>query len=113
MRTGGADVKPRPVDPEGMAFEANPGTHVARPEHGQRLSRRRIALLLALMLVIPVLYSYVATMLRPSNLPLSVRSVEWVRSNHGAWLVNGVERVYYSWNAPAKGGPALRALPKV
>lgn len=27
--------------------------------------------------------------------------------------MNGVERLYYTWNAPAKGGPTLRALPTV
>jgi hypothetical protein len=64
-------------------------------------------------MLVPVLYSYVSTMMRPSSLPLSVRSVEWVRANHGAWLVNDAERLYYTWNAPSKGGPTLRALPPV
>ena len=61
----------------------------------------------------PVLYSYVTTMLKPSSLPLGVRSVEWVRANGGAWLVNDVERLYYKWKAPKPGGPALKTLPKV
>jgi hypothetical protein len=52
-------------------------------------------------------------MLHPSSLPLGIRSVEWLRANHGAWLVNDAERLYYSWHAPKKGGPALRALPTV
>ena len=50
-------------------------------------------------------------MLKPSSLPLGVRSVEWLRAHHGAWLVNDVERIYYSWTAPKPGGPALRTLP--
>jgi hypothetical protein len=49
----------------------------------------------------------------PSSLPLSVRTVEWLRQNHFNWLVDGVEHVYYSWNAPAKGGPQLKTLPGV
>ena len=61
----------------------------------------------------PVLYSYVTTMLRPSSLALGPRSVEWLRANGAAWLVNDVERLYYKWNAPKRGGPALKALPKV
>ena len=52
-------------------------------------------------------------MLAPSNVGFGVRSIEWLRDNGGAWLVNDIERVYYSVNAPAKGGPALKALPKV
>ncbi len=65
------------------------------------------------ILLIPVLYSYVTTMLRPSSLPLGVRSVEWVRTHHGAWFVDEVERWYYTWTAPSKGGPALKTLPTV
>jgi hypothetical protein len=47
----------------------------------------------------------------PSSLPLSVRTVEWLRQNHMNWLVDEVEHVYYSWNAPSKGGPQLKTLP--
>jgi len=52
-------------------------------------------------------------MLRPSSLPLRVRSVEWLRAHHGNWLVDEVEHVYYSWKAPEPGGPQLSALPDV
>src|SRR5450759_4257486 len=52
-------------------------------------------------------------MSRPSSVPWKIRSVEWVRDNHGAWLVNFAERTYYSWTAPKKGGPGLTALPSV
>ena len=70
-------------------------------------------LAVVLVLIAPVLYSYVTTMIKPSSLPLGVRSVEWLRNNHGAWLVNEVESIYYTWNAPKKGGPQLKALPSV
>jgi hypothetical protein len=52
-------------------------------------------------------------MARPSSLPLGIRSIEWLRVHHGAWLVDDVERVYYTWNAPKKGGPGLKSLPTV
>ncbi len=39
--------------------------------------------------------------------------MEWLRGHQAAWLVNDIERLYYSWNAPSKGGPTLRALPRV
>ena len=74
--------------------------------------RRRTAALL-LVLLAPALYSYTAMALQPSSLPLGIRSVEWLREHQGAWLVNDLERIYYTWNAPAKGGPALRALPSL
>jgi Phosphodiester glycosidase len=65
------------------------------------------------LLLSPAVYSYASTMLQPSSLPLGVRSVEWLRANHGNWLVDGVERVYYGWQTPAKGGRQLKALPAV
>jgi hypothetical protein len=79
----------------------------------KRRVRRRWVLGTLLIVLVPVLYSYTTTMLRPSSLPLGIRSVEWLRTHHGAWLVNESERLYYTWNAPAKGGPALRTLPIV
>jgi hypothetical protein len=80
----------------------------------RRRRRRRLAVLLALLvLVSPALYSYTATMLQPSSLPLGIRSVEWLREHHGNWLVDEVERIYYSRHAPKKGGPQLTALPSV
>ena len=69
--------------------------------------------LLLLGLLAPVVYSYASTMARPSSLPLSVRTVEWIRSHHGAWLVDTAERYWYSWHTPKKGGPTLRRLPTV
>ncbi len=64
-----------------------------------------------LVLLSPAVYSYTATMVQPSSLPLGVRSVEWLRVHHGNWLVDRVESVYYGWKAPKKGGPQLKTLP--
>jgi hypothetical protein len=84
-------------------------------EARRRRRRRRRALvgLAVLVLLSPVVYSYTATMVQPSSLPLGVRSVEWLRQHHGNWLVDEVESVYYGWKAPKKGGPQLKALPAV
>ena len=69
-----------------------------------------IACLLALL---PALVSYTTTMLGPSNSSFGIRSVEWLRAHGAAGLVSRVESVYYTLTAPAKGGPALHALPHV
>jgi hypothetical protein len=82
----------------------------------RRRGRRRLLLAVAAILALlsPALYSYTATMLMPSSLPLGVRSVEWVRNHHGNWLVDEAERLYYGrWKAPRKGGPQLTRLPLV
>jgi len=78
----------------------------------RRRRRRRLTVLVVVLVVLsPMFYSYITTMVQPSSLPLGVRSVEWLRAHHGNWLVDTVEHVYYSWNAPAKGGPQLKSLP--
>jgi hypothetical protein len=61
--------------------------------------------------LIPSLVSYVGALTQASNAGLGIRTVEWMRDNGARWLVNDVENFYYSLTAPAKGGPALRALP--
>ncbi len=84
----------------------------------RRPSRRRFALrrtvaLVFLIFVSTKLVSYTSAMLAPSNVGFGVRSIEWLRDNGGAWLVSDIERVYYSINAPQKGGSPLRSLPKI
>ncbi|HSZ14729.1 MAG TPA: phosphodiester glycosidase family protein [Solirubrobacteraceae bacterium] len=74
---------------------------------------RRVALVAALVALVPVVISYAATMGQPSNSSVGIRSVEWLRDHGAAGLVARVESVYYSLTAPSKGGPALRALPSV
>jgi hypothetical protein len=81
--------------------------------HHRRRRRWRLFGVALLILLSPAFYSYTATMLKPSSLPLGVRSVEWLRSHHGNWLVDEVEHVYYTWKTPKKGGPQLKALPAV
>lgn len=78
-----------------------------------RLARTILVMVLLLALA-PVTYSYVATMLQPSSLSLGMRTIEWIRDHNGEWLVNNAERVYYTTlAAPKKGGPGLVGLPTV
>ena len=72
---------------------------------------RRVALIAALLCLVPAFVSYAHTMLQRSDSSLGIRTVEWMRDHGARGLVNTVENWYYSLNAPAKGGPALRALP--
>jgi hypothetical protein len=88
-------------------------TSAGRPRRARWLRPRRIFAVTVLVLLSPAVYSYVTTMMKPSSLPLWPRSVEWLRAHHGNWLVDEVEHYYYSWTAPSKGGPQLKALPLV
>jgi hypothetical protein len=58
-----------------------------------------------------VLVSFAHAMSQRSDSSLGIRTVEWMRDNGARGIVNTVENWYYSLNAPAKGGPALRSLP--
>ncbi len=78
-----------------------------------RLRARRILTLALVVLLADVFISFVAAMSAPSNTPFGVRAVEWLRGNGAAWVVSDVENIYYSWSAPATGGPALKRLPNV
>ena len=80
--------------------------------HGGWRRLRRIALVAALLSLIPALVSFASTMAQPSNSSFFINAVEWLRDNGARGLVNSVENYYYSLTAPAKGGPALHALPK-
>jgi hypothetical protein len=66
-----------------------------------------------LLLAAVSMISYVRAMLAPSNVGFGVRTVEWLRDHGAAWLVSDIERIYYSANAPQKGGPPLKSLPSV
>ncbi len=85
----------------------------ALPPRRRRVRVRWVLAAGLLLLLSPAVYSYTATMIRPSSLPLYVRSVEWLRTHHGNWLVDEVEHVYYSLKAPKRGGPQLKSLPTV
>jgi phosphodiester glycosidase len=94
----------------------HPSGATARPTGRRRSSwwrPRRVIALAVLVLLAPAVYSYTATMLRPSSLPLWPRSVEWLRAHHGNWLVDEAEHYYYTWKTPSKGGPQLTSLPAV
>jgi len=83
-------------------------------EDRRRRRRRRIlAVAVVLLLLSPAIYSYATWMLRPSSMPFGARSVEWVRADVplGNQVVDEIEHVYYTWNAPSKGGPQLKSLP--
>ena len=63
--------------------------------------------------LIPVGVSILGMLTETSNSSVGIRSVEWLRDNGAAGIVARVESLYYTLTAPSKGGPTLRALPKV
>ena len=72
---------------------------------------RRIVVIALLVCLVPVAISYVTTMEQPSNSTFTIRSFEWLRDHGAANIAVQAEDLYYTLNAPATGGPGLRALP--
>jgi Phosphodiester glycosidase len=102
-----------------MELRATPISHAGRRRNVRRrevagLGRvRRVALVAALLALIPAGFSYLGALNQQSNATFGIRSVEWLRDHGAAGLVSSVESIYYGLTAPSKGGPALRALPHV
>jgi hypothetical protein len=72
---------------------------------------RRIVVITLLLCLVPVGFSYVTTMAGPSNSSFTIRSFEWLRDHGAASFASQVENIYYTFNAPPTGGPALHRLP--
>ncbi len=86
----------------------------ARPRPAPlRFQARRIVVLTALILALDAAASFWGAMTQPSNVSLGVRAVEWLRDNGAAGPVSEFESIYYSLNAPATGGAALKRLPQI
>ena len=75
----------------------------------QRL--RRIIVIALLTCLVPIVVSFATTMAGPSNSSVTIRAFEWLRDHGAASIASQIESVYYTWNAPSTGGPALRKLP--
>jgi Phosphodiester glycosidase len=81
------------------------------PRLGPLGRARRVVVLTLLMCAVPIVISYVTTMAGPSNSSFTIRSFEWLRDHGAAGIASEIEGIYYSLNAPARGGPSLRKLP--
>jgi hypothetical protein len=86
---------------------------VRRPSRALRRAHRvrRVIVIAALLALLPGFVSFASMLTQRSDSSLSIRAVEWLRDNGARGLVNRIESIYYSFNAPATGGPGLKALP--
>jgi hypothetical protein len=84
---------------------------------GQRSPRRRAeALITALALIVAVAipgWSYAAALTAPGSAPWTVRTVDWIRDNGGAPVVDTVENWWYSHYAFSTAPPGVAQLPTV
>jgi len=127
MPDGAGESAPPGVSDSPDAADSAPGSdslarlearRERRREAAARRRRRRRRLLFALPflgLLCWAIVSYATWMLEPTSMRFGARSVEWVRAEvpFGNSLVDDIEHIYYSANAPKKGGPAPKSLPAV
>lgn len=99
--------------PSGGRAQRPAGTSNRRPVVSPSVRVRRIVVIAALLVLVPVTVSFVSMATRASNTALGIRTVEWLRENGAGGAVAEVESIYYSLTAPSKGGPALRSLPRI
>src|SRR6266581_4323720 len=113
----GVSAPPDAADSPASPVRGSAGGELLGGPAVRRRRRRRRILIAAPFLVVLLwaIASYTVWMLQPTSLSWGVRSVEWVRQEvpFGNWLVDEVERIYYTLTAPKKGGPPLKSLPTV
>jgi hypothetical protein len=108
---------PEAVGPTGVSasLERLEARREQRRKAATRRRRRRRLLLIAippLGFVVWALGSYSVWMLKPTSMSFGPRSVEWVRAEmpFGNTIVDNIEHIYYTANAPKKGGAAPKRL---
>jgi hypothetical protein len=117
--TGGSDPPPAagPANVSASLERLDARREERRKAAASRRRRRRLLLIATplLGLVAWAVGSYAVWMLKPTSMSFGPRSVEWVRAEvpFGNTIVDDIEHVYYTANAPKKGGSAPKRLPIV
>ena len=78
---------------------------------GRRPMALRLTVIVGALLVAIVGLSYGQALTSPGSATWQTRSVDWVRGHGGSGLVNLVENIWYSFNAPSGRAPAPEQLP--
>ncbi|MGI8751182.1 MAG: phosphodiester glycosidase family protein [Acidimicrobiales bacterium] len=101
-----------PLTTDGDLFDGL--RHLSVPERARsRFRRRRLTAAVAGLIVIVFVWSLGGALTTPGNQSFSAKWADWLRAHHAGFAINHIEALYYSHNAPAKGGRpgGLNALP--
>jgi hypothetical protein len=72
---------------------------------------RRAILLVVVVALIPIGWSYANALTAPGNAPFSARTVEWIKEHGGRGAVLAAERFWYSMHKPPVGGTPSGGIP--
>jgi Phosphodiester glycosidase len=103
------EVDPAPSTPAPPEEPMPPKSGGRREPRRHRI--RRWVLLISLVALIPVAWSYVNAMRAPGSAPLSARTVEWIKDHGGSGIVVWVEKEWYSHHQPPVGGTPAGGVP--
>jgi hypothetical protein len=99
-----ARTRPAPAPPGGRK------RRVRTPE--QRRLRRLVLIAVALILLAPGI-SYGRALAAPGSATWQMRTVDWIRVQHGSGLINAIENWWYTRHKPAVGPPDTGTLPRI
>ena len=68
-------------------------------------------MLVVVLALIPVGWSYANALTAPGSAPVSARTVEWIKEHGGGPLVVWAEKIWYSWHKPPVGGTPSGGVP--
>ena len=69
-------------------------------------------MLVLLVLIASLGWSYYRAVTAPGSAPLSAKSVEWFKGlPGGTWVTLKVEKIWYTWNKPSVGGSLAGGIP--
>ncbi|GAB1644134.1 phosphodiester glycosidase family protein [Krasilnikovia sp. MM14-A1259] len=74
--------------------------------------RRLVLLAVALILLAPAI-SYGRALAAPGSATWQMRTVDWIRRQHGSGLVNAIENWWYTRHKPTVGAPDVASLPVI
>lgn len=72
--------------------------------HRRRRLRWRYLLVIPGLAVVLLSVSLIGAALSPGNQSFEAKWADWLRANHAGWLAQHFEEIYYSLEAPPKGG---------
>jgi hypothetical protein len=68
-------------------------------------------MLVVVLALIPVGWSYANALTAPGSAPVTARTVEWIKEHGGGPLVVWAEKIWYSWHKPPVGGTPSGGVP--
>jgi len=107
-----APAKHRRAQPFWSRVASWPGRYIRR---GRTVLRRgtRCLVLVCLVMLPVVMWSYTSAMLAPGTAPLSAKTVEWISNHGGRGIITALETWWLNHHRPPVGGTPSGGIPEI